>query len=240
MEESFHRMTQLDASCWQIEEKSERLNMSCFLAVGKEKAVLVDSGFGRGNIREVAETLTSLPIMLVNTHADWDHVNGNKLFSLAHMHPADYNLYHKTVGLGSKEAPVAPLWEGDVIDLGGRCFEVVLIPGHTPGSILLIDEENRVAIGGDSLQIGMVFMFEEHRSLPAYKESMIRLKALQGRFDKIYAAHNQTVVDSAIIDELIAVSEKALSGEIEGAPAPVPFEDSPAKLYQSGMGKLLY
>lgn len=32
-----------------------------------------------------------------------------------------------------------PLWEGTVIDLGFWKFEVILTPGHTPGSIMLLD-----------------------------------------------------------------------------------------------------
>ena len=33
------------------------------------------------------------------------------------------------------EPELLPLWEGDVIDLGYWKFEVILTPGHTPGSI---------------------------------------------------------------------------------------------------------
>ncbi len=45
-----------------------------------------------------------------------------------------------------------------MIDLGAMKFEALLIPGHTPGSIALLDRENRLLIGGDSVQRGTVLM----------------------------------------------------------------------------------
>ena len=41
-----------------------------------------------------------------------------------------------------------PLKEGDIIDLGDRPLEIIDNPGHTPGSIAILDVKNRVLIGG--------------------------------------------------------------------------------------------
>ena len=64
---------------------------------------------------------------------------------------------------------VLPAFEGDIIDLGERKLEVIHVPGHTPGSITLLDREERCLIGGDPVQIdGEIYMFGLHRDMEAY------------------------------------------------------------------------
>ncbi|MCL1805465.1 MAG: MBL fold metallo-hydrolase [Clostridiales bacterium] len=238
MDDITYDVKQLDESCWQITEGAAgTINVCCFLVVGKEKAMLVDSCFGRGDLRGTVEKLTSLPVTLVNTHADGDHVLGNKLFGPAHMHPSDFDRYYDTVKYA---APVVSLWEGDVIDLGGRRFEVVLIPGHTPGSIALLDEENRVIFGGDSVQNGLVFMTGPGRNIAGYIDSLGKLIGMRSRFDKVFGGHGDAIVDSAILDELIACAEKVRSGELKGEAPPAAFAELGAEVYSFGKVKLLY
>ncbi|WP_067793877.1 MBL fold metallo-hydrolase [Actinomadura formosensis] len=49
----------------------------------------------------------------------------------------------------TRPAPAIGLGEGDVIDLGGRRLEVLHLPGHTPGSIALLDAERDALFSGD-------------------------------------------------------------------------------------------
>lgn len=44
-----------------------------------------------------------------------------------------------------------PVEGGNKFDLGGYQYEVLETPGHTPGSIVLLDSENRILIAGDSI-----------------------------------------------------------------------------------------
>ena len=236
---------QIDDSCWRIEEKGDfTLGVNCFLVVGRDSAMLVDSGFGQGNIREVAESITDLPIMLVNTHGDVDHARGYKHFNVAHMHPSEFGRYHAVVG---REAPVSPLWDGEIIELGLRRVEVVLIPGHTQGCIALLDSDNRVLFGGDSIQDGTIIMDRYDtlkllagRDLAAYNASLKKLKKMQDRFDKVYAAHGNTVLNSSIIDELLTLSEKVLNGELNGIDPPPGMNKKDAKVYSYGSIKMFY
>jgi glyoxylase-like metal-dependent hydrolase (beta-lactamase superfamily II) len=231
MEKSVYEAIQIDEKSWRIEENGVR----SFLFVGTEKAMLVDTGFGTGNIREVVESLTKLPVMLVNTHADGDHLGCNKLFDKAYMHPAEFDRYHQKMGY---EFTAEPLWEDDIIDLGGRCFEVILIPGHTPGSIVLLDAENKVLIGGDSIQAGNIYMFGAGRNIHAYIHSMKELAIRKHEpFDTVYPSHGPFPVDAGIIDALISGAEQVRDGKIEGVSPP---RDVPAKLYDVGAAKFLY
>ena len=206
-----YQVIQLEEDVWIIEDAGVR----CFLFIGEHEALLIDSGFGTGDLKAVVERLTNLPVMLVNTHADRDHIGCNFQFDFAHMHPAEYDRYQ---GVNLKTStPPRPLWEGDIIDIGGRCFKVILIPGHTPGSIALLDENNHMLIGGDSVQTGSIYMFGPGRNLPAYIESMEKLRGICDKVvDRVYPSHGEYPVKPDIIEGLISGAKSILSGNAKG------------------------
>ncbi|MDR0861545.1 MAG: MBL fold metallo-hydrolase [Oscillospiraceae bacterium] len=214
---------------WRIEENGVR----SFLFVGTEKALLVDTGFGSGDLKAVVEGLTELPVILANTHADGDHTGCNLQFPVAHLSPSEYVYYHET----KPDAPVAPLWDGDIIDLGGRSFEVVDIPGHTTGSVALLDRAGRVLISGDTCSAGAIFMFGKHRNLTAYIDSIKRLIALSPAFDVIYPSHGDFPLAAEALHKLLAGALALLAGELEAAEPPFPI---PAKLYSADGAAFLY
>ena len=61
----------INEDTWRIEDNGVRL----FVLEGKEKALLIDSGMRTPNAREIAESITKLPLELLNTHADPDHIS---------------------------------------------------------------------------------------------------------------------------------------------------------------------
>lgn len=231
MAQSAYQIVEISKGFWRFEENGVR----AFLIAGTEKAMLVDTGFGTGDIREVVTSLTDLPLQLVNTHTDRDHIGCNGLFDEAWMHPAEYDRYHQKDG---PKLTARPLWEGDEIQLGGRTFEVVLIPGHTPGSIALLDAAHRLLIGGDSVQTGAIFMFGPGRNLPAYIESMKKLDAMRARFDLVYPSHGEVPVSADILPGLIEGAQRLLRGELSGSKPDRPGLE--ALLYDVGVAKFLY
>ncbi len=68
--------------------------------------------------------------------------------------------------------------EGDVIDLGDRAFEVLHLPGHSPGSIGLWDEATGVLFAGDAVYDGPLLDELDGCDIPAYVATMRRLRAL--------------------------------------------------------------
>ncbi|MBE6726652.1 MAG: MBL fold metallo-hydrolase [Ruminococcaceae bacterium] len=184
-----------------------------FLLCGTERALLADSGMTVKNAREIAEGLTSLPVSLLNTHADQDHTGSNDEFDEVMMHPDEEPLYRKN----GYENRVVPVRGGDMIDLGERLLEVVDLPGHTPGSIGLLDRKMRVLISGDPIQQnGNVFMFGSHRDLRLYIESLKNLLPRLGEIDEIWPSHADLPVSPAVVPRLIEGAEKILRGELTG------------------------
>ena len=67
-------LQQVSRDVWAIDEFGIDI---MYLIIGTERALLVDTGIGIGNIRSVVETMTHLPYDVVNTHHHYDHVGGN-------------------------------------------------------------------------------------------------------------------------------------------------------------------
>lgn len=200
----------IDPLTWIINEENVRF----FLLAGAEKALLVDSGMQTENAREIAESLTDLPLALLNTHADRDHIRSNGQFETVYMHPSETTNYYHSQG---RSGEIIPVWDKDVLDLGGRTLEVIHIPGHTPGSIAILDVENRRLFSGDSVQDGTIFMFGIQREMSAYRHSLKRLEGYMEQFDRIYPSHGTCPVGPDLIGKLYDVSGDILKRNIRGA-----------------------
>lgn len=196
---------------WAIEEGVVRM----FLIEGKARALLLDTGFGKGALRELVSGLTQKPLMLALSHSDRDHIGGCAQFERElWLHPAEYERFLQN--MPQNRLSLKPLWEGDTIDLGGRGLTVLHTPGHTPGSIMLLEQETGVLFSGDSVQEGPSYMFGSGRNLEALCASMERLAKSKERFQAVLPCHGKMPLDASYIGEIRKGAEAVLSGEIEG------------------------
>ena len=202
-------VVQINQNTWRIDEKDVRF----FLLEGKDKTLLVDTGKVTDNAKEIAQSLTSKPLELLNTHADLDHIRSNYEFEWFYMNPAEAcNYYKRNKGAGT----LVPVENGQVIDLGDRPLEIVTRAGHTPGSIGLIDRTSRALFCGDVVaETYNIFLFGWHREIHAYLESLKKLEGMQDRFDIIYPSHGTPEVEPSFIAKLRSGIEKVIAGEIE-------------------------
>lgn len=192
-----------------------------FLFEGDERAMLIDTGFGTLQIREMAAGLTDLPVFLVNTHTDKDHTGGNWDFKPVYMHPAEMEHYQNSLPEGCCMEDVCPLWEGDVIDLGHWKFEVILTPGHTPGSIMLLEREKRMLISGDTIQDSDIFMFGAGRSMQAFQNSLRKMMAMADAFDTIWPSHGNYPLTADMIPRILKGAQDTAAGIVPGQEPPL-------------------
>ena len=75
-------------------------------------------------------------------------------------------------------APTRLLDESDMLDLGDRSFEVLHLPGHSPGSIGLWEKATGTLFSGDALYDGPLLDELERSSIPDYVRTMERLMEL--------------------------------------------------------------
>lgn len=80
-----------------------------------------------------------------------------------------------------QSAQAAALDEGDVLDLGERHFEVLHLPGHTPGSIGLWEATSGTLFSGDAVYDGPLLDALPESDLVAYVATMKRLRELPVR-----------------------------------------------------------
>ena len=198
----------INDNTWRIEDNGVRF----FLLAGTEKALLIDSGMNTPNAKQIAASITNLPVMLLNTHGDPDHISGNGSFDCFYMHPDEEDNYRAHGGTGS----ILPVNDKDIIELGNRPLKILFIPGHTPDSIAVLDVNNRVLISGDSIQDGNIFMFKERRNLSLYVESLRKLSKYIDEFDTIYPSHGSFPIYPKLIASLIEGAEQIISGTARG------------------------
>ena len=224
-----YKIIEIDESTWAIEEGMVR----SYLLAGSERALLIDSGNGAGDLAAVVKSLTDRPVMLVNTHCDADHTGCNDQFSTPYLHPAEFALYEER-NPGKQHLPI---YDNAQIYLGDRYVEFLLIPGHTPGSIAILDEQRKYLFSGDMVSESPIFMFGAGRSMLAYYFSMERLARNMDYFEKIYPSHGPMPLEREVIGRLMDACEAALAGKLQAEEPPFPV---PAKQYmKDGVGFLL-
>ncbi len=202
---------QINANTWSIEDVMVR----CFLLEGENEAILVDCGMMIPSVRAIAEKLTEKPIRLFLTHADRDHIGCCHEFAEIIMHPSESMVFHNVSGMSIDEKQrLTFVKEGEVIDPGARPLEVIHLPGHTPGSIALLDRNSRMLFSGDPIQDGDIFMFGIHRDMPSYIDSLTRLQDRTNEFDQIYPSHGTMPVGTEMIGALIKGAKAVCRGEI--------------------------
>jgi glyoxylase-like metal-dependent hydrolase (beta-lactamase superfamily II) len=86
-------------------------------------------------------------------------------------------------------APTHLVRGGDTIDLGGRTLTVVELPGHTPGSIGLIDHEENALLSGDAVYDDELVDTLPESDVAVYAHTMERLRALD--VDVVYPGHGE-------------------------------------------------
>ncbi len=98
---------------------------------------------------------------------------------------ADFNLGEFT----RRAAPATRIvGEGDVIDLGNRVFEVLHLPGHSPGSIGLWEAASGTLFSGDAIYDGPLLDELPGSDIAVYRQTMRRLLRLPATV--VHAGHD--------------------------------------------------
>lgn len=167
------RVTFLRPGLWQLEDWS---GASYYLAEGKERALVIDTGMGAQPIPPLLTELTDKPLDLALTHAHGDHAAHAGEFARIYVPAAERSLLSGS--LTPEDERIIEVRDGDVIQLGGMAVEAVLCAGHTPGSTVYLDHGHRCVFCGDALGSGtfVLLSLPGCLELSAYREQLLKLR----------------------------------------------------------------
>ncbi len=175
---------------------------------GRDRDMLVDSGMGVVSLRASVPLVTERPLEAVASHTHFDHVGCHHEFACRSCHGAEAHLLRAPTRENTfadkyvtddifTELPPAPyqsatyavaaapatrlLWDGDVVDLGDRRFQVIHTPGHSPGGIALWEAASGILFSGDIVYDGDLIEGTTPLEQDQYIRSMTRLLALPVR-----------------------------------------------------------
>ncbi len=233
----------LGEGTYAIYEPNQFEEAICYLVEGTERAVLIDAGTGIGDIRVVINDLTDLPVSVLLTHEHYDHIGQAYRFeevaafedsaalwvlregrdnpSLQRYLTDEYLWKPLPEGFDPTEwiipslVPTQLLHDGEIVDLGNRELEVIYTPGHSPGSVCLLDRANRMLWTGDIFFPGPLYAFGPDVDLDAYVESIDRIAALVDDYDHVLSGHNDPWVASEVIPRVGNAFRTILSGSGE-------------------------
>ncbi|MEO7913699.1 MAG: MBL fold metallo-hydrolase [Roseiflexaceae bacterium] len=179
-----------------------------FIIVSERYVVLIDTLINRRTAEALLEIaclhLAGRQLLVINTHADWDHAWGNHVFAGpgALVHAPIIGSRRCAERLRSEEArqklvnmratepgrfddvvltPPNVLFEQRlVIDGGDLTLELFATPGHKPDHIAVYIPEIRTLLPGDAAELPFPFV-ESAATMPAMRESLARMAALDAQ-----------------------------------------------------------
>ena len=169
----------------------------CYLLVGRERALLQDTGYGNGDLKGYVETLTDKPLVVVNSHVHPDHSGGNKQFGEIWVLEGEVDspepVYFPQEGERARCALVDAcpdyrfsfLRDGEILNLGGRQVQALRLEGHTRGSMVLLDFGTGFLFSGDAILKRVLLLAK--LPLSRYRAALARTDALE--FRDIYGSH---------------------------------------------------
>ena len=119
-------------------------NSSFYMVEGDEKAAVIDTGITTGKkIMPLLRELTDKPLLLVVTHVHWDHIYHMDEFEEVYMcHDEkkidETTLRTLTIGRLKPWNEIHDIHTDSVISLGGTELRICQVPGHTPGSVVIL------------------------------------------------------------------------------------------------------
>ena len=210
------------------------LGVAFYLVEGEDRACVIDTGHGLGNLREYIETLTDKPVFVILTHGHIDHAGGAALWDETWMSPLDLKIYREHTSVKSRREhfserpetasipeeeynpvrtkPFLPLEDGKTFDLGGVTLECISAPGHTPGMTMVLIREERMILFGDGCGLEVLLCFPASSTVSEYLGTLKKVKQFEPQYDIIIRNHGSCESPKELLDNVIACCEDVLAG----------------------------
>lgn len=150
--------------------EADPVESNAYVVLGKSTAV-IDPGISLKRLESHSREYNTRTHSLINTHEHFDHVGANEaVLAMESVNAICHGRCADALESGDDSAQLAGLFgakpvrhdvarrvkDGDLIDLGGLCLEVIHTPGHSRGSICLYEPETKSLFSGDTVFVGSV------------------------------------------------------------------------------------
>ncbi len=198
-------------------------SMYMYLIKGSEQDILIDTGYGFGNLLEAVRKVTSKEIVVINTHGHPDHVGSNDLFKVVYQSAMAKVDFREAFGKKLNfDYEVREVKNNQTIEIAGVNLTFFECPSHSNSDIVILDERDRALFVGDIIDPGQVLFVEYDDSKETYidrvelhLDTMQMIKGMSDKFDLLYPAHNGTPVDKSYLDGIIVLDNKIIDGTAE-------------------------
>ena len=130
----------------------------CYVIVGEEKALLIDTGYCYGNLKDAVHKITDKPLYIVNTHGHCDHAGGNAQFEeCCYIHEKDIKLCQEHTARkmredNAKRAACSVNYEtGEIFDALPEEFDLEAYCQMNAGKLNSVREGDRFKLGGATI-----------------------------------------------------------------------------------------
>ena len=201
------------------------------LIEGKEKALLIDTGYGIGNLKGLVGKLTDKPLLVANTHFHGDHSAGDGQFEEIFCHEYDVpylkaqmerpeerllppgDFYRKEDIISGGSYKVTGLKGGDFLDLGeGKQIEVIHMPGHTAGGCMFLDHKTHLLFSGDAVLTTPTLIIDrfpnpfypQYMTVSAFRDALAGFACRLDEVEAVYPGHGIQGIDNSYIQDMLA------------------------------------
>ena len=213
-------------------------DVAMYFVFGKDRGMLIDTGYGVGDLKGYIEDTFHMPYEVLITHGHVDHASGCQQWDTVYMNPLDKELFFERTQYTFRKLSLSKnypdiqdsdfipvytgtfkdLEDGMTFDLGDITLETYSAPGHTHGMMVVLIPEERICLFGDACGV-MTFIFRpECSTVEQYLNTLSRLKSMEDRYDRILRQHGTCESPKSLVDENIEVAKEILAGTDDHIP----------------------
>ncbi|MBR6321228.1 MAG: MBL fold metallo-hydrolase [Lachnospiraceae bacterium] len=206
---------------------------------GPDRALVIDTGWGIGNLRGlVEELLKGKPYDVVASHFHLDHTFGNYQFDevYCHYYTAHYlvqqmrpdvwdrlldeNGHGKCMDftrddlIPFREYKIIAVPNHFIFDLGGgHEVEMIWMPGHASGGVVLLAKKERILFSGDAINTMVMLVgprpgetnlppYAEYNCVQYYRDELKKLAERENEWDYLYPGHDALLLGGRMVRDM--------------------------------------
>lgn len=223
---SWFTVKEVSSKVWAIDDHKA---VNIYLVEGSDSAMVIDTGMGVADLLAQIRKLTSKPLIVINTHGHPDHTGANYQFDKIFIHPADSADARSCSLRSARESAARNMLRGAVpaegdlfkgnenhfkfitvkngrtFNLGNRHIQVIETPGHTPGSICLLDKEDKLLFTGDNDNTAVWLFLPNCTPLSVYLQTLQSLLRRISEFNTLFPGHGIPKKSDFILEQVECV-----------------------------------